>query len=129
LPTGKITKLATGGYLLMALTEGNDIYAWGGHPSRPAVIEEVSGQPTPLIVEDQDIVDCAVGESHAIVLTSEGEVYAVGNNTNGQLGLPVEKAASWTKVPLDSRPGSSISAIACGPRNSFLIVNKNTIIS
>jgi regulator of chromosome condensation len=126
LPTGRIKKLAAGGYLLLALTEGNDLYGWGGHPGRPAFIEEVSGDPTPLLIEEKDIADCAVGESHAIVLTTEGEVYVIGDNTNGQLGMAVEKVVAWTKVPINLAPGSSVSSVACGPRNSFVLVNKNT---
>ncbi|KAI0137271.1 regulator of chromosome condensation 1/beta-lactamase-inhibitor protein II [Xylariales sp. AK1849] len=126
LPTGRIRMLAAGGYLLMALTEGHDLYAWGGHPGRPAIIEELSGSPSPVVVEEKDITDCAVGESHAIVLTSDGDIYAIGDNTNGQLGIPDGKVASWNKILLNSKAGSSVSAVVCGPRSSFALVRNNT---
>ncbi|KAI1846457.1 hypothetical protein JX266_007354 [Neoarthrinium moseri] len=125
LPTGKIVKIAAGGYLLMALTEGNDIYAWGGHPGRPAIIEEVSRSPAPVVVEDNDIADCAVGESHAVLLTVEGDIFAIGVNTNGQLGLPGETRTSWTKLPFDAEAGLAASAVFCGPRNTFVLARKD----
>lgn len=128
LPTGKIKKIAAGGYVLLALTEGNDLYAWGGHPGRPALIEGISGSPTPVIVEEHDIMDCAVGESHIIVLTEEGHVYVVGDNTNGQLGLPVKRVASWAKVTMPFTSGQSsvvvvvvVVAVEAGPRSSFVL--------
>lgn len=128
LPTGKIKKIAAGGYVLLALTEGNDLYAWGGHPGRPALIEGISGSPTPVIVEEHDITDCAVGESHIIVLTEEGHVYVVGDNTNGQLGLPVKRVASWAKVTMPFTSGQSsvvvvvvVVAVEAGPRSSFVL--------
>ncbi|RYO86529.1 hypothetical protein DL766_003026 [Monosporascus sp. MC13-8B] len=49
LPTGKIKKIVAGGYVVLGLTEGNDLYAWGGHPGRPALIEGISGSPTPMV--------------------------------------------------------------------------------
>lgn len=121
LPTGKITKIAGGGYVLLALTEGNDLYAWGGHPGRPALIEGISGSPMPVIVEEHDITDCAVGESHIIVLTEEGHVYVIGDNTNGQLGLADSKVASWTKVAVPLALGQSIMAVEAGPRSSLVL--------
>ncbi|KAI1873397.1 hypothetical protein JX265_005019 [Neoarthrinium moseri] len=125
LPTGKIVKIAAGGYLLMALTEGNDVYAWGGHPGQPAILEEVSRSPAPVVVEDSDIADCAVGESHAVLLTVEGDIFAIGVNTNGQLGLPGETRTSWTKLPFDAEAGLAASAVFCGPRNTFVLARKD----
>ncbi|RYP68015.1 hypothetical protein DL771_006938 [Monosporascus sp. 5C6A] len=121
LPTGKIKKIVAGGYVLLGLTEGNDLYAWGGHPGRPALIEGISGSPTPVIVEEHDVTDCALGESHMIILTEGGDVYVIGDNTNGQLGLPVRKTTSWTKAAIPLTAGQSVVAVVAGPRSSFIL--------
>ncbi|ORY56116.1 regulator of chromosome condensation 1/beta-lactamase-inhibitor protein II [Pseudomassariella vexata] len=121
LPTGRIRKLAAAGYLLTAITEGDDLYAWGGHPGRPVIIEGISGSPSPVLVEENDIRDCAVGEFHVIVLTSHGDIFVIGDNVNGQLGYPIEKASSWTRVP-GIATGSTISAVVAGLRSSFIVV-------
>ncbi|KAI1418257.1 RCC1/BLIP-II [Hypoxylon sp. FL1857] len=121
LPTGKITKICAAGYLAFALTEGNDLYAWGGHPGRPAILEDLSDSPTPVVVEESDIMDCGVGESHIIVLGSEYEVYVIGNNSNGQLGLPVNEAKSWTRVSLHLEEGQVVCGVEAGKRTSFIL--------
>ncbi|KAI6092835.1 RCC1/BLIP-II [Hypoxylon rubiginosum] len=126
LPTGRIRKISAAGYVILALTEGHDLYAWGGHPGRPALLEDLSADPMPIVIEESDIVDCAAGESHLIVLTSDGDVYVIGSNTNGQLGLPVDEAKSWTKVPLNLGAGHVVFGVEAGQRTSF-VLTKNQI--
>ncbi|KAK6845087.1 hypothetical protein PG995_015197 [Apiospora arundinis] len=126
LPTGKVKKLAAAGYLLMALTEGNDLYAWGGHPGLPGFLDDISASPSPVVIEDHDVADCAVGQSHAVVLTLSGEVYTAGANANGQLGITTETDSPWSKVPLAPGIDGTIVSVACGPRNSFMVVQKKS---
>jgi regulator of chromosome condensation len=124
LPTGKITKIAAGGYLVMALTEGNDLYAWGGHPGVLAMFDGLSESPTPVDVEDNDVVDFSVGSSHACLLSKDGHLFTVGDNTNGQLGLPGEKRLhSWTKIPHVLSPRKTITSVICGPRNTLFVAS------
>ncbi|KAI5863461.1 RCC1/BLIP-II [Durotheca rogersii] len=128
LPTGRIIRIGAAGYLLLALTEGHDLYAWGGYPGRRGLIDDLSSSPAPVVVEECDITDCGVGESHIIVLSSEGDVYVTGNNTNGQLGLPASEASllssspsSWTKVPLVLGEGQVVVGVEAGHRTSFIL--------
>ncbi|KAF7532357.1 hypothetical protein G7054_g8033 [Neopestalotiopsis clavispora] len=124
LPTGKITKIAAGGYLVMALTEGNDLYAWEGHPGVLAMFDGLSESPTPVDVEDNDVVDFSVGSSHACLLSKDGHLFTVGDNTNGQLGLPGEKRLhSWTKIPHVLSPRKTITSVICGPRNTLFVAS------
>lgn len=124
LPTGPISKIAAGGYMLAALTAGNDLYMWGGHPGRKTVPTDISEEPTPVVIDEQDVADVALGEAHMIVLTTEGSVYVIGQNGNGQLGLPIESTDSWTQVDLDLGEGNGAVGVAAGPRNSFIIIQE-----
>lgn len=160
LPTGKITKIAAGGTILAALTEGQDLYAWGqpprtepfraplphadpdpesfsGHQNENNSRREaetrffatLTGDPTPVDVNNwQDIADIAIGERHLLALTTEGQVFAIGDNTNGQLGLPEVKHSTdvWMKVNIDIDERAVIMGVVAGPRNSFVIVRRNS---
>lgn len=125
LPTGPIVKIAAGGYTLAALTEGNDLYIWGGHPGRKTFPTDLSDVPTPLDLGDVDIADVAIGESHMLILTVSGCVLAIGSNSNGQLGALAESVESWTRVELNLPVGRRALHIAAGPRNSFVVVGTN----
>ena len=133
LPTGAITKIAAGGYAVLVLTEGNDLYAWGAGGRAPLPL---SGGPAPLAVvvdgvEADDVLDCAVGDAHAVVLVGGAQVYVVGANGNGQLGLaagggeaPAPAAVeSWTPVAVPPGAGPVV-AVAAGPRSSFIVTRQ-----
>ncbi|KAK5629445.1 hypothetical protein RRF57_005160 [Xylaria bambusicola] len=120
LPSGKIIKVAAAGYTVLALTEGHDLYAWGGHPAHQPLLETLSSSPEPVDVEENDISDFSVGETHIIVLTVKGDVYTIGDNTNGQLGLSLRKTTKWSKTPLSFR-GEAIVGVKAGPRSSFIV--------
>lgn len=126
LPTGPISKISAGGYVLAAVTTGNDLYIWGGHPGRKTVPADISDEPTPVDIEENDIADVAVGESHIIVLTTNGDVFVIGENGNGQLGLPSKLEESWRRVPLDLKDGRRVVGVQAGTRNSFLLVHKES---
>lgn len=125
LPTGPIVKIAAGGYALAALTKGNDLYLWGGHPGRKTVPTDLSDEPAPVDIGDDDIADVAVGESHILIFTISGRLLAVGENTNGQLGSLGESVESWTLINLDLPVGSRIAHVVAGPRNSFVLVKRD----
>lgn len=124
LPTGPISKVAAGGYMLAALTAGNDLYLWGGHPGKKTIPADVTDEPIPVVIDDDDITDIAIGDSHLLVLTAGGRIFVIGENNNGQLGLAVESADSWNPVRLDLSEGTIITGVAAGPRNSFIIVKR-----
>ncbi|KAK7748033.1 hypothetical protein SLS53_001285 [Cytospora paraplurivora] len=134
LPTGPIRKVAAGGYVLGALTAGDDLYLWGGgggggggQPGgRKGVLADIVGdEPAPVDLDGRDIADVAIGDSHLVVLTTGGEVFVVGDNGNGQLGLHEhEYAESWARVGLGLQDGRRAVGVAAGPRNSFILVRQ-----
>ncbi|KAJ2895601.1 uncharacterized protein MKZ38_006313 [Zalerion maritima] len=94
---------------------------------------------------DLDIADFALGAGHLIVLSAAGDVYVVGANGSGQLGVGLPAAPgrgrkagewekktpgvrAWRKVDLssltgDDLKGKKITGVAAGPRSSFIIVD------
>ena len=129
LPTGPVTKIAAGGYTLAALTEGGDLYCWGGRPGQKALFDDLSNVPIPIDLGiDADVKDIALGDHHIIVLTTDGKVLARGCNKNGQLGLgdSISSADRWVddwklvETVLDGGHGD-IVGVAAGARTSFIL--------
>ncbi|CAD6442525.1 3a800312-28ac-4f89-b76f-8c28b81778ec [Sclerotinia trifoliorum] len=148
LPTGPIQKLSSSGPLTAALTSGHDLYIWG-RTNTPSIIPELSFpppssslsqsshssspspsnnyDPIPLDIHGADILDFSIGENHMLVLTTEGEVYVIGENGNGQLGLGEEekgRCEEWRLVGLDFGEGSRKRCVGvwAGYKCSFVFV-------
>lgn len=86
----KITKLALGYYHAAAINQYGVVFSWGrgnsGQLGCGNVLNEDSMKPINALA-DRFIVDVRCGESHSVALTSEGEVFAWGGGSMGQLGL------------------------------------------
>ncbi|KAI5855800.1 regulator of chromosome condensation 1/beta-lactamase-inhibitor protein II [Tricharina praecox] len=90
-----VTRIASGGGMSAALAESGDVYLWGA-----GKVEGLGGVPgevalVDLPVGEVDIVDVAVGAGHVLMLTVEGEVWAAGENENGQLGGEERAQSEW----------------------------------
>lgn len=132
---------------MAALTSNScSVYVWGSSPPSTAsrtsasassgnsqtqrrghAFQELSGVPNYTEVDGgKDVVDVALGEAHAIALTTDGLVYVCGENRNGQLGLgkEVRRAETWTNVQFLAADGYKIVGVAAGPRASFILTAK-----
>lgn len=74
-----------------------------------------------------NIKKVACGESHAVVLTSDGELLVAGINTDGQMGLGQDKVgktiSTFDKVP----EIKGVKDIACGLQSTYLLYNDGTL--
>ncbi|KAJ4013528.1 hypothetical protein NW752_007829 [Fusarium irregulare] len=126
-----IEKVSAGGYTLGALTDSGGLYLWGmkppGSQSRYTAFIDLGPMPSYVEVDgEKDVQDFAIGEAHAIALTTDGCVYVIGDNTNGQIGLgkPVKQSALWSKIDFILPPDEEVVAIEAGPRASFIVTAK-----
>ncbi|KAG4280350.1 hypothetical protein FPRO06_11683 [Fusarium proliferatum] len=123
-----IKKIAAAGYTAAALTESGGLYLWGmappGSQSRHNVFRDISELPNYFEVDgDKDVQDIGLGESHAIALTTDGCIYIIGDNTNGQVGHgkdAQDPISSWSKIDFTPPEGWAIIAVEAGPRSSFI---------
>lgn len=86
-----ITDIEAGNGYGFAISDTGALYGWGSNTNgqlglgdresrlEPTVIEALEGQP---------VTSISAGISHTLVLTKSGAVYAMGSNTDGQLGSP-----------------------------------------
>lgn len=127
-----IKKISAGGYTLGALTDSGGLYLWGmkppGSQSRHTTFTDLGSIPSYVEVDgDKDVQDFAIGESHAIVLTTDGCIYVIGDNTNGQIGLgkSLKESSLWSKTYFMLPPDEEVVAVEAGPRASFIVTVKS----
>jgi hypothetical protein len=72
----------------MALTENGCVYSWGSNLCGQLGIANTINSYTPKQIEMKDIIIHKIicGESHSLLLTNKGVIYAFGNNFFGQIG-------------------------------------------
>jgi alpha-tubulin suppressor-like RCC1 family protein len=97
----------------LAVTLEGHVYAWGSNGSGQLGDGTSSGQrTTPGIVSGlTDIVAVAAGAGHSLALTSTGQVWAWGRNTNGQIG---DGGTSVRLTPYQVPGLSDVAGIAAG---------------
>ena len=77
----------------MALTEEGDLYSWGLNPYGQLGIGDTKPRYEPICITPEDapqplsFASCKAFQNYSLGLTSEGEMWAWGCNSNMQLGL------------------------------------------
>ncbi len=85
-----VVHVASGPDFYFAVTQEGELFGWGDntHGTLGDIGKKMITVPTSIKVPgDHDVVQVAGGSVHALILTEDGSVYSVGNNTDGQLGL------------------------------------------
>lgn len=115
-----IRKVACGSQSSLAVTSSGQLYAWGCG----AILGCGSAEYTalrPRLVEDlqsKRVVDIACGDSHAIALTHESEVYAWGNNAMGQCGQGHAQSPITRPKRVIGLDGVSVHQVSAGTSHS-----------
>lgn len=83
-----ISAVATGGGHYLALSRSGQVWAWGNNNKGQAGVDpSESWVNEPRRVEGlSDIVSIAAGYSHSLAADFNGQIYAWGSNSSGQLG-------------------------------------------
>lgn len=89
LSSSNTKKISAGKYHALALKNNGDVYGWGRNSDDHCIsssdtfsyslVTQIKGLP-------KNIVGIEAGDRCSFFLTSDGHVYAMGNNSNGQLG-------------------------------------------
>ena len=115
-------------------------------PSLPSLSPPQAPQPIDFPhMNGTKIVSMAIGQSHAAILTSSGDVYSAGDGKAGQLGIgdtifgmrakdrpgvkfhpladePEEYADHWEKVDLGSAEKGQVKEMIAGAETTFFLV-------
>ncbi|MDR0664162.1 MAG: hypothetical protein LBF86_01385 [Helicobacteraceae bacterium] len=110
-------------YYSLALSKGGKVYAAGrnnggqlglGDNNSRVIFTEVTS------LNGKNIIAVSAGVGHSLALSSNGKVYAAGNNGDGQLGLGDNNdRATFTEVT--SLNGKNITAVAAGAYHTIAL--------
>jgi alpha-tubulin suppressor-like RCC1 family protein len=130
--SGQTTQIAAGAAYSLALTDTGRLYAFGeneygqlGDATNDGS-EAANPSPAPVSVPGGGRpIAIAAGAQHSLVLSAAGQVYAFGDNEDGQLGR-IANAESASPNPSPSQVGlpagaAPVSAIAAGGSHSLVL--------
>jgi alpha-tubulin suppressor-like RCC1 family protein len=118
-PGTTFTQVAAGAQHTVALASSGQVYAWGDNDVGQLGNHSMTSSPVPVAVSAgaippaTTITQIAAGDSHSLVLSSTGQLYAWGNNGYGVLGDNVT-ASSSVPVAVSLPAGTTIDTLARG---------------
>lgn len=125
----KIKKAAIGSEHALYLTESGEVYACGQNKSGQLGLGYSSDCITTpqlmMVSRNNRIVDIAVGNSHSIFLTKDGQVYTCGNNEYGQLGLTEKLNQSTPRLIYLS--DKKINKVSAGEYHSLFLTQDKKV--
>lgn len=71
------------------------------------------------------MVDC--GDQHTALITPSGDLYTLGDNSEGQLGLAVEYKTFTDKATLVTGIMDRISEVAAGYRHTLVLTERGSV--
>ena len=120
-PGVKFTDISAGNYHSMALSTAGDLYTWGlndaGQLGDNTKVEK--HVPTLITVPGVKFTDISAGNDYSMALSTAGDLYTWGDNSNGQLG---DNTTNGKNVPtLITVPGVKFTDIATGYAHSMAL--------
>jgi len=136
---GPIVQVAAGSFFTLVLTAAGQVYAFGinnqGQLGNTTNNGLFASNPARTLVGFPEatgpVVQIAAGKSHSLALTSTGQLYAFGDNYNGQLGTTTNNNSGAanplpTRVTMPAGVGKIIR-IAAGDSHSLALTASGQI--
>lgn len=133
-----IVAIAAGDTHSLALTETGRILSWGNSASRRLgrTISDNADVPVEIpmtgSLAGKTFTEIAAGDAHSLALDSNGQIYAWGLDSSGQLGRGYHSVSPTRPVPVrvsGALAGKSIIAIACGGSHSLALSSDGHVFS
>ncbi|KAK8791094.1 hypothetical protein WA158_005725 [Blastocystis sp. Blastoise] len=124
---GKINRVFCGNDSSFALSSKGHMYSWGGNEQGQLGHQDLNNKRLPKKISalremNIEISKLAVGARHVLMLTTKTQLYSMGENVYGQLGLNIKNNMQW--VPKEIKTSKEVTHIAAGDSHSlFLDVN------
>ena len=146
--TGPVTKVAAGGGFSLVVTSTGQLYAFGlnnmgelGNPANNGPLNLIAN-PTPTLVSlpgaSGPVTQVSAGSDFSLVVTSTGQLYAFGDNFDGQLGSATNDGVVTDEVrvanpmpALVSLPGASgpVTEVSAGYDFSLAVTSTGQLFA
>ncbi|XP_055373246.1 probable E3 ubiquitin-protein ligase HERC4 isoform X2 [Condylostylus longicornis] len=126
-----ITQVACGCDHSLALNEWGQIFSWGSDNNGQLGHDNgLPSQSSPKIIKllaTRNVIQIACGKYHSLALTNNGDLYAWGGNSYGQIGNGVTSEKVTKPTLVSSLSGLPISFIGCGGFHSFILSKSGAV--
>ena len=120
---------------VLGLTRDNELYGWGrnywGQLGRGYASDDQNEYLRPETIVgyiSESIAHISCGQSHSLLLTSQGKVYGWGANDYGQVGCGLQSSSKVARIT-HLKFTKSIKAINCAFDRSFAITTDGLVYS
>ncbi len=129
--TREMKKIAAGYYSSFFIAPDGSVYAAGSNMyGQLGLSNTIGNQSSPIKMQlpaGTEAVGVAAGNNHTLVLDSDGNVYGVGKNNDGELGIGSTSELEETPVKMQLPTGSKIVRIAAGHYHSLLLDSEGNV--
>lgn len=116
---------------VLAITENGELYSWGHNGYCQLGNGNTNQGLTPGLISSEflsrKVIEVACGSHHSMALTTDGEIFAWGQNNCGQIG-----SGSTTNQPAPRKVSAGIGtrkciAISCGQTSSMAVLDNGEV--
>jgi alpha-tubulin suppressor-like RCC1 family protein len=130
---GVITQIAAGGSHSLALTSSGQLYAFGSNglgqlgTGADAAVPHSTPAPVTLPGEVGPVIQISAGDAHTLAVTASGQLYAFGDNDDGELGIgPLLESGDSDPLPTPTQvtlPGAvgPVTSVSGGAHHSLVL--------
>ncbi|EFC43429.1 predicted protein, partial [Naegleria gruberi] len=129
----RIEQIGAGGYTFYVIDENGKAYAWGRNNRGQLGDKTTIDKPRPVdvymkgILLNQTVIRVCGGESHTLLLTSNNELAAMGDNTYGQLGVGTSGGYKMEPTRVNIKFNGTIMDIQCGENYNLVLTSKGLV--
>ncbi|WKX92650.1 hypothetical protein Q1695_010576 [Nippostrongylus brasiliensis] len=120
-----IIRVAAGGRHCVAVSAGGGVYVWGHNEYGQLGTGDTLPRTTPVFLEGMSsmhIVEAYCGDSHTLLLSQEGRLFACGSDALGQIGGGKKFDKHTNPSAVTELMGSTVTRVACGRNHSVVVI-------
>ncbi len=135
-PTSNTPLISVGDKFIIVQTASGEIWGWGdnyagvlGNASSPETGTNITSPTKVTLPDGVTSVSVSAGTDHVLMIGSDGNVYAWGNNEYGQLGIDNGSVSLTVPTVVSGLAGKNVIAVSAGQRFSLALSDGGDIYS